>query len=134
MGFLDGASFVGSTVGFLMLGIYPPKKPVRIAFLFGILLAPIAGIVPVAATSPVLIIVGVLMMDGIKKIELSSIDSAIPAVLLIMIMPFTYSIANGIAFGLMFYVLIEIVKGNYKSIHPILYILVVLFLLKYVAL
>ena len=105
-----------------------------VLFLFGILLAPIAGIVPVAATSPVLIIVGVLMMDGIKKIELSSIDSAIPAVLLIMIMPFTYSIANGIAFGLMFYVLIEIVKGNYKSIHPILYILVVLFLLKYVAL
>ncbi len=105
-----------------------------ILFLFGILLAPIAGIVPVAATSPVLIIVGVLMMDGIKKIDLSSIDSAIPAVLLIMIMPFTYSIANGIAFGLIFYVLIEVVKGNFKNIHPILYLLVGLFLLKYVAL
>ncbi len=103
-----------------------------ILFLLGIFLAPIASIVPIAATSPVLIMVGILMFDGIRKIDLSELDSVIPAILLIMIMPFTYSIANGIAFGLMFYVLIQVVLGKGKTVHPILYILVLLFMLKYI--
>ncbi len=103
-------------------------------FLLGIFLAPIAGIVPVAATSPVLIMVGILMFDGIRKIDLSSIASTIPAILLIIVMPFTYSIANGIAFGLMFYVIIQVTLGKAREVHPILYVLVVLFMLKYVAL
>jgi len=102
-------------------------------FLLGILLAPIASIVPVAATSPVLIMVGLLMFDSIRKIDLSRLDTTIPAILLIMMMPFTYSIANGIAFGLMFYVLIQLAMGKYRDIHPVLYVLVVLFMLKYLA-
>ncbi len=102
-----------------------------VLFLAAILLAPIAGIVPVAATSPILIMVGLLMMDGIKKIDLDRLDIAIPAVLLIIMMPFSYSIANGIAIGLMMYVLIQLVQGNIRKIHPILIVLVLLFLLKY---
>lgn len=103
-----------------------------ILFFLGIFLAPLAGIVPAAATAPVLIMVGILMMDGIRKIDLSDMESTIPAVLLIIIMPFTYSIANGIAFGLMFYVLIQIVVGKSFEVHPVLYVLVFLFLLRYI--
>lgn len=105
-----------------------------ILFLGAIFLAPIAGVVPVAATSPILIMVGVLMMDGIKKIDFDHLDSLIPAVLLIILMPFTYSIANGIAFGLAFFLLIELAKGRGTNVHPILYLLVLLFSLKYLAL
>ncbi len=78
--------------------------------------------------------VGILMFDGIRKIDLSSMASTIPAILLIIIMPFTYSIANGIAFGLMFYVIIQVTLGKAREVHPVLYVLVVLFMLKYVAL
>lgn len=63
----------------------------------------------------------------------TSVGAVVLPVLLVIIMPFTYSIANGIAFGLMFYVLIEIIKGRAQGIHPILYILVILFMLKYIA-
>jgi len=104
-----------------------------ILFLLGIFLAPIAGIVPVAATSPILIMVGLLMMDGVRKLDFSSLEAMIPAFIMIILMPFTYSIANGIAFGLLFYVLIEVLRGRGKKIHPVLFILVVLFLLKYIA-
>ncbi|NRB51361.1 MAG: NCS2 family permease [Saprospiraceae bacterium] len=105
---------------------------VAILFLFAILLAPIAGMIPAAATSPVLIMVGLLMLDGIRKLELEELSSSIPAFLLIILMPFTYSIANGIAIGMMFYVLIQVFMGKAKSVHPILYILVGLFLLRYI--
>lgn len=105
-----------------------------VLFLLAIFLAPIAGIVPIAATSPILIMVGILMMEGIRKIDFEDIESVIPAVLLIILMPFTYSIANGIAFGLMVYLLIQVVKGRINKVHPILYVLVALFLLKYLSL
>lgn len=103
-------------------------------FVLGIFLAPIASVIPVAATSPVLIMVGILMFDGIRKINLTELSSTIPAVLLIMVMPFTYSIANGIAFGLLLYVLIQVATGKFKEVPIILYIIVALFMLKYVAL
>ncbi|MDW3648667.1 MAG: NCS2 family permease [Bacteroidia bacterium] len=101
-------------------------------FLLAIFLAPVAGIVPAAATSPVLIMVGLLMLESIQKIDLSDLETSVPALLLIIFMPFTYSIANGIAIGMMFYVLVNVFKGNAKSVHPILYILVLLFVLQYV--
>lgn len=105
---------------------------VAVLFLFSILLAPIAGMIPAAATSPVLIMVGLLMLDGIRKLDLDELSSSIPAFLLIILMPFTYSIANGIAIGMMFYVLIQVFIGKAKAVHPILYILVGLFLLRYI--
>ncbi|MEO1212907.1 MAG: NCS2 family permease [Bacteroidota bacterium] len=101
-------------------------------FLLAIFLAPIAGIVPAAATSPVLIMVGLLMLESIQKIDLSDLGTSVPALLLIIFMPFTYSIANGIAIGMMFYVLVNVFKGKAKTVHPILYILVLLFVLQYV--
>lgn len=101
-------------------------------FLLSIFLAPIAGMVPPAATSPILIMVGILMLDGIHKIDVSDIEISIPVFMTIIMMPFTYSIANGIAFGLLFYVVIQLVKGQVKEVHPILYVLLVLFMLKYI--
>ena len=103
-------------------------------FLLAIFLTPIAGVVPVAATSPILIMVGILMMDGVQKIDFENLESTIPAVLLIILMPFTYSIANGIAFGLIVYLIIQICLGRIKRVHPILIVLAVLFLLKYLTL
>ena len=105
---------------------------VAVLFMFAILLAPIAGIIPAAATSPVLIMVGLLMLDGIRQLDLEELSTSIPAFLLIILMPFTYSIANGIAIGMMFYVLIQVFTGKAKTVHPILYILVGLFLLRYI--
>ena len=101
-------------------------------FLLSILIAPIATLIPPAATAPILIMVGILMMESIRNIDLSNIEISIPAILTIIIMPFTYSIANGIAFGLLFYVLIQVVQGKFKEVHPILYVLIGLFLLKYI--
>lgn len=101
-------------------------------FLLAIFLAPVAGIVPAAATSPVLIMVGLLMLESIQKIDLGDLESSVPALLLIIFMPFTYSIANGIAIGMMFFVLVNVFKGKAKEVHPILYILVLLFVLQYV--
>jgi AGZA family xanthine/uracil permease-like MFS transporter len=78
--------------------------------------------------------VGILMMEGIKKVNLNNLEIAIPAVAMVIMMPFTYSIANGIAFGLILYVIISIILGNWKRVNPVLVILVVLFLLKYILL
>ena len=103
-----------------------------ILFLLCILIAPIATLIPPAATAPILILVGILMMEGIRHIDLTNVEISIPSILTIIIMPFTYSIANGIAFGLLFYILIQIVQGKYKEVHPILYLLIVLFLMKYI--
>lgn len=104
---------------------------VALLFVASIFLAPIAGIVPAAATSPILVMVGILMLDGIRKIDVSDLEVSIPVFMTIIIMPFTYSIANGIAFGLLFYVIIQLVQGKIKDVHPILYVLLVLFMLKY---
>ncbi len=101
-------------------------------FLLSILIAPIATLIPPAATAPILIMVGILMMESIRDIDLSNVEISIPAILTIIIMPFTYSIANGIAFGLLFYVLIQVVQGKFKAVHPVLYVLIGLFLLKYI--
>ena len=72
------------------------------------------------------------MMEGIRHIDLTNVEISIPSILTIIIMPFTYSIANGIAFGLLFYILIQLVQGKSKEVHPILYVLIVLFLMKYI--
>ena len=97
-----------------------------------LLFLPIASSVPAAATAPALVVVGVLMMDSIIKIKWNDFEEAIPAFLTFIVMPFTYSISNGIAAGFIFYVLIKLVRGKYKEVHPIMYIVSVLFLLYFI--
>ncbi len=100
-------------------------------FLGAILLAPVAGMIPVQATSPILIMVGILMLDSLRKIDFDNFDEMLPALLVIIIMPFTYSIANGIAWGIILYTVIKLVKGKFDELHPIMYVLSALFVIRY---
>ncbi len=101
-------------------------------FLVAIALAPIAGIVPSAATAPALIIVGVLMIKGAVKVKWTDIEEAVPAFLTISVMPFAYSISDGIGFGLISFTLIKMARGKFKEIPVLVYILSALFILKYI--
>ncbi|WP_041806437.1 NCS2 family permease [Rhodothermus marinus] len=104
---------------------------VALLFLLSLFLAPLFTAVPAAATAPALILVGVFMMQGLTELNWRKYDEAIPAFLTITIMPFTYSIANGIAFGLIAYVLLQVLSGRARAVHPILYVLAVLLSLYY---
>lgn len=79
-----------------------------IAFLAAIIFAPVVSIVPAAATAPALIFVGILMLSNIKEVDFSDMTNALPAFCTIVFMPFTYSIANGIAMGLISYCLLKV--------------------------
>ena len=100
-----------------------------ILFLLAVILAPVAGILPSA-----LIIVGVFMMKGVLKIDWSDMETAIPCFLTIAMMPFAYSIADGIGFGIISYTLIKLARGKAKEVPVLMYILSVLFILSYVLL
>jgi len=93
---------------------------VALLFLMSPIFAPIIAIVPKFATAPALIIVGVFMMREIKGIDFEDFSTAIPAFLTIVIMPLTYSIANGIMFGFISYTLIKIVLGKWRELNLIL--------------
>jgi len=103
-----------------------------ILFLACLIFAPIAGIVPSAATAPALIIVGILMMESIGKIQWDDFEEAVPAFFTAVTMPLSYSISNGIAAGFIFYVITKMVKGKFKDVHPIMYIVTALFILNFV--
>ena len=103
-----------------------------ILFLLAVILAPVAGIVPSAATAPALIIVGVFMMKGVLKIDWSDMETAIPCFLTIAMMPFAYSISDGIGFGIISYTVIKVCRGKVKEVPVLMYVLSVLFVAMYV--
>ena len=100
-------------------------------FLGSIILAPIVGIIPGAATAPALIFVGILMLSNIKNVDFSDMREALPAFCTIVFMPFTYSIANGIAFGLITYCIMSTFTGNGKKVKPLAWIIALVFMLRY---
>ena len=104
------------------------------AILFGLslFLSPIFLAIPSFATTPALVLVGFLMMTSITKINFSDYTDAIPAFIAIIAMPFTYSISEGIAMGIISHVVIKLLGGKRKEISPLMYVLAVLFVLKYV--
>lgn len=102
-----------------------------ILFALAILFAPIFLAIPGFATAPALIIVGYMMLSSCADIEWKDAGEAIPAFLAIAAMPFTYSISDGIMFGVISYTVINLLAGNTKRIHWIMYILTVLFIAKY---
>ncbi len=104
---------------------------VAVLFALSLIFAPIFLMIPTAALSPVLIIVGLFMMSPVKNINLDDYTEAIPAFLTIVLMPLTYSIAEGIIFGLLSYVLLKILTGKFKDLSIMMYILAVLFVLKF---
>ncbi len=103
-----------------------------LCFLLAMFFSPILGFIPSAATAPVLVMVGIMMASALKEIEWSSLDVAIPAFFTVIGMPLFYSITDGIAFGFITYVIVKFATKKAKEIHPIMYAVVALFLLKYV--
>lgn len=103
-----------------------------IFFLLALVLAPLAGIIPSAATAPALIIVGVLMVSSILDIDFNDFTEGFPAFLTFILMPLTYSIANGIAGGIIAYTILKVVTGKAKQVHWMMYILFVLVVARYI--
>ena len=106
---------------------------VAILFLLSLFLAPLASAVPPYATAPALLYVACLMLREITEIEWSDVTEATPAALTALIMPFTYSIANGLAFGFISYVVLKTITGRYREIHAATLLVAILFTVKYAA-
>lgn len=105
---------------------------VGILFLLALFVAPLAGSIPAYATAPALLYVACLMARGLTEVEWNDITEAAPAVITALAMPFTFSIADGIAFGFISYAGIKVAAGRYSDVHPAVAILAVLFVIKYV--
>ena len=103
-----------------------------ICFALCLFLSPIASIIPSAATAPALIFVGVLMVKNFSKVNMENIRSAVPAFLTVVMMPLTYSIANGIGIGAISYVLITLFTGKFKKRDITVTIIALLFVCKFV--
>ncbi|HPZ76107.1 MAG TPA: NCS2 family permease [Thermosynergistes sp.] len=103
---------------------------VAVLFLGALFFSPIARIVPAAATSPALIMVGVFMMQALKGLNFDDITEMVPAAIAIFTMPFTYSIAEGIAWGIISYTLIKLLTGRGRQVSLTMSILTALFLAK----
>ena len=100
-------------------------------FLASLLLAPVVGIIPSAATASALIFVGILMLSNVKDVDLNNMEKAMPAFCTIVFMPFTYSIANGIALGLITHCLILLLTGKARQIKPLTVIVSLIFIARY---
>ena len=103
-----------------------------VLFILSLFFAPLFIAVPTQATSPVLIIVGVMMASSLKEIDFNDFTNAIPAFLTLAMMPFAYSIADGIIFGIISYTILKLATGKSKEINIYLVILSILFVLKFV--
>lgn len=103
-----------------------------ILFLLSLLLSPIFLAIPSFATAPALIIVGFMMLKSVLKLSFDNLSDAIPAYITIIAMPFLYSISDGICFGVISYTILKVVTGKKKDVHWLMYILSVLFILKYI--
>ena len=101
-------------------------------FVVALFFSPLFLSIPSAATAPALIIVGLLMMEQAKNIPYDDFSESIPAFVCMIMMPLTYSISNGILIGMITYVLMNMICGKFKKLSPAIYILAVLFILKYI--
>ena len=101
-------------------------------FVIAMFFSPLFLSIPSAATAPALIIVGLLMAEQIKNVNFDDFSESIPAFVCMIMMPLTYSISNGILIGMITYVLMNMICGKFKKLSPAMYILAVLFILKYI--
>jgi AGZA family xanthine/uracil permease-like MFS transporter len=99
-------------------------------FLLALFFSPLAASVPAFATAPALLFVAVLMCSGLAEIDWDDITEAAPVVITALAMPFTYSIANGIAFGFIAWTAIKLISGKRGELNPALVILSILFVIK----
>ncbi|MDR2810872.1 MAG: NCS2 family permease [Tannerellaceae bacterium] len=103
-----------------------------VLFLVALFFSPIFLLIPGSAATGALVLVGVFMMDAIRKINTDDISEALPAFVTILMMVLTYSIADGMILGLLCYVILKLCCGKYKDISPVMYILAILFILNYI--
>ena len=126
-------SYVESTAGVAAGGRSGVTAIVTgLLFLVAVGAAPFVGVVPAAATAPALILVGSLMLASIKEIPWHEPLVAVPAFLTLILIPLTYSIANGLGFGIIAWAVLHVVTGNWRRQDWLLYILAVLFALRFV--
>ena len=105
---------------------------VACCFAVSLFFSPLFLAIPSAATAPVLVVVGLFMLGPIKNIPLDDYAESIPAFVTIIMMPLAYSISDGILLGMISYVVLNVICGNYKKITPTMYVLAILFILKYI--
>lgn len=105
---------------------------VSLLFLAALFFTPLVGLIQGFATAPALIIVGVLMMENVTDIDFRDITEAVPAFLTIIMMPLTFSIAQGLAFGFLSYVFIKVMTGKFKDISPVMYIVAAAFIINFI--
>jgi AGZA family xanthine/uracil permease-like MFS transporter len=98
-----------------------------ILFFMALFFKPLIGIVPGAATAPALIVVGTMMMTNITELDWDDFTDVLPAFIVMIVMPLTYSISNGIALGFIIYPLIKLFTGQKDDVHWLVYVLGVLF-------
>ncbi|WP_330400306.1 NCS2 family permease [Tepidibacter mesophilus] len=101
-----------------------------IMFVIALFLSPLFIMIPSAATAPALMLVGLFMISPVKEIDFDDLTEAIPAFLTIIMMPLTYSISEGIVFGILSYVILKLLNGKQKQIAPLLYLISLLFIIK----
>jgi AGZA family xanthine/uracil permease-like MFS transporter len=97
-------------------------------FLLALFFAPLAGVVPAQATAPALLIVGYLMTSIVREIPWADLEEGFPALLTLTVMPFTYSITNGIGAGFVTYCFLKLVRGKGAAVHPMMYVATLAFL------
>ncbi|MEU4191197.1 NCS2 family permease [Kribbella sp. NPDC026611] len=100
-----------------------------ICFLISMVVAPLVTLVPYEAATPALILVGFLMMTQVKGIDFDDLEVAFPAFLTIVLMPFTYSISAGIGAGFVAFVILKLVRGKARQVHPLMYVVAALFVI-----
>ncbi|OZF56404.1 MFS transporter [Rhodococcus sp. 14-2470-1b] len=103
-----------------------------VLFLAAMFLTPLTAIVPIEAAAPALVVVGALMIGQVRDIDFTKFEIALPAFLTILVMPFTYSIANGIGVGFIAWVILAVGRGKAKSVHPLLWVVALLFVAYFV--
>jgi AGZA family xanthine/uracil permease-like MFS transporter len=108
-----------------------PAIVTGLLFVAALFLAPVAGAIPAAATAPALIIVGCLMMPVVAEIQWNDIEVAVPAFLTMMTIPLTFSIANGLAFGFTTYTLMKILRGKFRQVNWLVYVLTAIFIARF---
>lgn len=133
LGTSNVTTYVESSVG-IEAGGRTGLTAISTAICFGLslFLAPLVSCVPMAAIAPILIFVGLSMIENIIKIDWKDILTAIPAFFIIVMMPLSYSITTGIQFGFIFYIIVNLANKKSKEISPIIYIFVILFIIDFI--
>lgn len=105
---------------------------IAVLFVTALFFPPLAGSVPAYATAPALLYVAGLMMKELLEIDWEDVTEAAPAALTVLMMPFTNSIANGLAYGFISYAILKTLTGQWKSVHPATWLVAILFVARFV--